>query len=197
MGTIKEAFSMDTLTRVFHGAIGFGGTVAGTKLITDVLGVDFLKTGTGKIVATGGVAILGGAVAGMVTKDKELAKRVMAGGLLATALRVLGVILPDTAKQYIPTLGEDDSAQFRAAIEQEVLKELRAAGTEGMIYLPPAGSEYYLPSAGSAAYMTELEASRAAALGAYMTRKDAQGAGVGFYPHETDEMGSKGLVERF
>lgn len=202
LGQFEEAFSGEMLEQVFHTALGFGGAVAVGGMLAKVIPVDFLKTPEGGIVATGVSAILLSVVGGMVM-DKTAQTRIMAGGLVATALKILGVVLPEEAKEFVPTLGND--TQFQQDIQRAVLEELQAGGTQATLapagseaYLTPAGSEYYVEAAGTSAYMTPLEAEDAT-MGAFLTEREAIGAemGMGLDPVEADEIGRSGQREKF
>jgi hypothetical protein len=203
----EEAFSGETLETVFHTGLGFGGTLVGSRLIYKQLITGLGDSALGRIGTTLGVSILGGALLGMIGGPK-LGVRALGGGMLATLWAGLSEAVKDTkAADWIPTLGEGpESAEFRQAIEAEVLKELRGGGMsqdgeeteEGMsVYLQPAGvSETYLSPAGSQTYLTSGEAERSAGMATYLTRQNvvASEAGVG---DSDSEFGGESLPERF
>lgn len=201
----EEAFSGETLETVFHTGLGFGGTLVGSRLIYKQLLTGLGESPFGRIGTTLGVSILGSALLGVVGGHK-LGVRALGGGLLATLWQGITEAVHGTkAADWIPTLGEGpESAEFRKAIESEVLKELRGGGMsqddEGMsVYLQPAGvSETYLTPAGSQAYLTSREAEKdvRGGMSAYLTSRnvEASEAGVG----DTDsEFGGNSLPERF
>jgi hypothetical protein len=186
--TAKEAFSGETLETILHTGLGVGGALAGTKLITDQ--IPAIATPVGGIAVSAGVSILGSTLIGMLGKDKVLATRFLAGGMLATALHALGLVLPAEAKAWVPTvgLGQAESREFAAAVQEEVLQRLQA----GKGYVPPAGAAAYRQPAGVSAYLTNREA-KGAGVGAYMTEREALTAGVGAY----DEISGSSAPERF
>jgi hypothetical protein len=199
MDSLQEAFSMDTLTSVFHTALGFGGTAIGSRLIMKKVIPVLGTTPVGRIGTTFGTAVLGGMLLGMVG-GKDLGIRATTGGLLTSLWQILTEVLPAEAKEFVPTLGDAESDQFRKAIEQEVLREIRNGGggsEDGMsVYLQPAGvSETYLQPAGSSAYLTSKEAMRdveqgyadggAPGVGAYLTSNEVvRTEGMGQYESE-------------
>jgi hypothetical protein len=209
---LEDAFSMDTLEALFHTSLGFGGVAAGGRLIYKKVIPTLGETSVGRIGTMVGTTILGTTLIGMVTKNRSLTTRFLAGGLLATLWQGLSEALPESAKEFIPTLGEvsPETEEFRKAIEQEVLKELRrgsgmqeylpAAGAEGVSeYIKPAGvEETYLTPAGAEAYLTPAEGDRAT-LGAYLTESQTervamQPSGIG---EPFDEFARASLPERF
>jgi hypothetical protein len=195
----QEAFSMETLETVFQTTVGFGGTVIGSRLLYKKVIPALGTTPVGRIGTTVGTSILGSVVLGMIA-GKTMAARSLGGGLLAAFWQILSEFLPAEAKEFIPTLGDAESDQFRKAIEQEVLREIRnggGGGEEGMsVYLQPAGvSDTYLQPAGSAAYLTSREAMRdveqgyadggAPGVGAYLTSNEVvRTEGMGQYESE-------------
>jgi hypothetical protein len=205
---IMSAFSGDTMETLFHLGLGFGSVIPLSRLLIKNLIPTLGTTPYGRVGGTLGVALLGTALAGLVTKDQKLTSRFLAGGLLATLWQGLSEFLPVEAKAYIPTLGAPETDEFRRAIEKEVLKELRggvhgylpAAGSEGLsTYLTPAGIEYLQP-AGSEAYLTETGAERASSgMGAYLTEANSEraSAGVGGPGGDFDEFARATLPERF
>lgn len=205
----KEAFSGDTIETIVHTGIGFGASLAGSKLIYKTLITD-LDSKIGRVGTTLGVSIIGSALVGMLTKDRSLTTRFLVGGLMGTLWQGISEVVRDTkAAEWIPTLGEgQETEEFRKQIEQEVLKELKgagaseylpAAGSEGVTeYIQPAGiEEIYLQPAGSEAYLTETEGEDAAEAGtsAYMTEaEDEAVTGVG---EAFSEFSREALPERF
>lgn len=204
----KDAFSGETLETVFHTGLGFGGTLVGSRLIYKQLITGLGDSAIGRIGTTAVTAILGSVLLGYVG-GRSLGVRALGGGLLATLWQGLSEAIKDTpAAEWIPTLGEGESEEFRKAIEGEVLRELRGGGVanhdedeEGMsYYLSPAGSSEYLPPAGSEAYLTSQEAEEAVeepvGMSAYLTRREtiAAEAGVG---DADSEFGPAGMPERF
>jgi hypothetical protein len=188
ISTVKEAFSTETLETVLHAGLGVTGALAGTKLVTDQ--IPAIKTPIGGIAVSAGVSILGSTLINMAGQ-RVFATRFLFGGMLATALHVLGLVLPKEVAAWTPTvgLGQAESEEFRAAVQEEVLQQLQAG--QGA-YVPPAGAEMYVPPAGAEAYLTEREALGAGA-GAYLTEREAIGAGVGAY----DEISGASGPERF
>lgn len=202
-----DAFSGDTLETVFHTGLGFGGTLVGSRLIYKELITALGGSAVGRVGTTAVTGILTSALLGMVG-GRDLGVRALAGGLLATLWQGLSEAVRDTkAADWIPTLGEGESEEFRKAIEHEVLRELKGGmgedeieyeeDEEGMsYYLPPAGSEEYLPAAGSEAYLTSSEGEETTdeGMAAYLTRGEtvAAEAGVG-----ENEFGPESLPERF
>lgn len=176
MSVFKDAFSKETLLAAAQSAIGFGGVLGGSKLVYNsfpVVNTPIGRVGT-HVVMTVLETLLFGAVGGA-----KLGARVLTGGLLATIWQGVSEAVRGTpAAQWVPTLGEGpEDAEFRRAIESEVLRELRG-GEEGMsVYLQPAGVSYVQP-AGMKAYMTGGEADKLAYRGmdAYMTERELDGA---------------------
>jgi hypothetical protein len=203
----QEAFSMDTLETVFQTGLGFGGTVVGSRLLYKKVMPALGSSSLGRIGTTTGTAILGSTVLGMVG-GKNLAARALGGGLLAAFWQILSEFLPAEAKEFIPTLGDAESDQFRKAIEQEVLREIRGGGSsDGMsVYLQPAGvSQTYLQPAGASAYLTSNEAREdairgyadggAPGMGAFLTRNEVDRVeGLG---DVASEFGGRNMSERF
>ncbi|MGH9317728.1 MAG: hypothetical protein ACRD1P_11565 [Thermoanaerobaculia bacterium] len=207
---LSDAFSMDTLEALFHTALGFGGVATLGKIVYKKVIPSFGESGIGRVGTMIGTTIIGSALAGVLTKNRSLTTRVLAGGLLATLWQGLTEILPDSAKEFIPTLGEaPETEEFRKAIEKEVLRELRgggvqeylpAAGAEGFSeYIQPAGIEQtYLTPAGQETYLTAAEG-EGAMMGSYLTereveRVEAQPSGVG---EAFDEFSRTAMAERF
>jgi hypothetical protein len=207
ISTIKEAitraFSRDTLETAFHGGLGFGATAVGSRLIYKSLFPALGETNVGRVVTHFGASILSGVVIGMLG-GPVIGARAVAGGMLATLWQIVSEAVKDTdAAKFIPTLGQDaETAEFRKAIEHEVLRELRGGGGgmqdhDGLsTYLQPAGiSQIYLQPAGQETYLTQREAESAdRGLSAYMTERESLDAGVG---DEWSEFGSKSMAERF
>lgn len=205
---LSDAFSMDTLEVMFHTALGFGGVAAGGRLVYKKLIPSFGESAIGRVGTMIGSTVLGTTLIGMVTKNRALTTRFLAGGLLATLWQGLSEVLPESAKEFIPTLGEGpETEEFRKAIEKEVLKELRgggvsdylpAAGAEGFHeYIQPAGVEQtYLTPAGQETYLTAAEGEHAT-MGSYLTSNEVdrvESAGVG---EIFDEFSRTAMVERF
>lgn len=189
---------MDTLQSVFHTGLGFGGAAIGARLVYKKI-ITGLDTPVGRVGTHLGVSVIETVLAGLVG-GQRFAAQALAGGLLATLWQGLTEVLPAEAKEFIPTLGEGpETAEFRRAIETEVLRQIRGGGGGGgggmSVYLRPAGvQETYLRSAGSETYLTEREALRAAGQSAYMTEREAVAAGVG---GADDEFGRTTMPERF
>jgi len=208
---LQDAFSMDTLEALFHTGLGFGGVAVGGRLLYKKVIPSLGESGIGRVGTMLGSTILGTAFMGIATKNRNMTTRFLAGGLLATLWQVLSEALPDSAKEFIPTLGEaPETEEFRKAIEKEVLKELRggggvqeylpAAGAEGMIeYIQPAGiMETYLTPAGAETFLTAREGEDAT-MGAYLTetqtdRVEMQPSGIG---EAFDEFARSSMPERF
>jgi hypothetical protein len=199
----KEAFDRDTLETILYTGVGLGGTLAGTQLIAGKEGLIPAagESAIGRILTSVGVSVLGAGVTGMFI-DKKAATRFLVGGLLGTFLQGLGALIPATsdARKWIPTVGmgqDAETAEFRRAIENEVLKELRGGGMSE--YIQPAGTEQYIPAAGSEAYLTEHEAEVATGMGAYLTEHEAEVAtGMPTGMMDYDPIGSGGNSrERF
>jgi MFS family permease len=205
MGAFEQAFSMDTLETLFHTGLGFGGTYAGSKLITTQL-IPAMDTQIGRPAVALGTSIVSSGLVGMVMGPK-LAARWLGGGLLAALFQTLSeLIRGTTAATYIPTLGEaPGTSEFRKAIEQEVLKELRGGMSgldpraiyikpSGVSYQPPAGLSKYMPAAGSSAYLTRREAAKATGMNAFMTQRELIAAQAGMGASEFDPAS---MTERF
>lgn len=208
---LESAFSMDTLETMFHTAIGFGGVASWGRLLYKQVIPALGRNAIGRVGTMLGTTVLSTSLIGMVTRNRNLTTRFLAGGLLATLWQGLSEALPEGAKEFIPTLGEAlESEEFRKAIEQEVLKELRrgsgvqeylpAAGAEGVTeYIRPAGvEETYLTPAGAEAYLTAAEGDRAT-MGAYLTesqleRVEMHPSGIG---EAFDEFARSSMPERF
>lgn len=208
---LSEAFSMDTLEALFHTGLGFGGVAAGGRLLYKKVIPALGETALGRIGTMIGGTVLGTALIGMVTKNRNFTARFLAGGLLATLWQGLSEVLPESAKEFIPTLGEaPETEEFRKAIEKEVLRELRggggvsdylpAAGSEGISeYIQPAGVENtYLTPAGAETYLTAREGDDATMSG-YLTASETErvemtpsGVGEAF-----DEFARASMPERF
>lgn len=191
---------MDSVETVFQAGLGFGAALAGSRLVyRKVLPV--LDTPVGRVGTHIGVSVLETVLAGYVGGSR-LATRVLTGGLLATLWQGLTEILPSEAKEFIPTLGDSESPEFRRAIETEVLRELRGGGGDGggmSTYLQPAGvSQSYLQSAGSSAYLTGREGMNLERSGvsAYLTERELVAAEGGMGSSDT-EFGGRSLPERF
>lgn len=218
IGAIKaalmEAFSMDTLEALFHTGLGFGGVAAGGRLLYKKVIPSFGETAIGRVGTMTGLTVLGTALISMVTKNRAFTARFLAGGALATLWQVLSEALPESAKEFIPTLGAPPETEaFRKAIEKEVLRELRGgsmneylqpAGAEGISeYIQPAGVENtYLSPAGSETYLTAVDGDRAidrATMGAFLTENETERvelnpSGVG---DPFDEFARTSMPERF
>lgn len=214
--TLKEAFSGETLETVFHTGLGFGGTLVASRLIYKQLITGLGDSAVGRVGTTAVAGVLTSALLGTIG-GKGMGVRALMGGLLATLWAGVSEAVKDTAAaDWIPTLGEGESEEFRKAIEQEVLRELKGGGVshaegdgqgkeeydeEGMsYYLSPAGAQEYQAPAGSEAYLTSQEAEAAEdaphGMEAYLTSREvvATEAGVG----ESDaEFGPAGMPERF
>lgn len=182
---------MESAETLFHMGLGFGGTAVGSQLIGKELIPALGESAVGRVGTTAGTAILGSTVLGLIG-GSTLAARALTGGLLATLWQILTEVLPKpVTKGFIPVPGmgqAPETEEFRRAIEQEVLRELRG------------GAEMYLPPAGQSAYLTEREAAMArylppAGQSAYLTAQEA-GAG-GATPDTFDEFYSAGAPERF
>lgn len=203
MAIFKEAFSSDALETLVVTGFGFGGVAAGSRLLYNTV-IPALDTPIGRIGTSFGSTIVGTAAVGFITKNARHTTRFLTGGLLATLWQVLSEVLPQDAKEFIPTLGNAESAEFRKAIEQEVLKSIRrgASSGDGMsYYLQPAGVEY-LPAAGSEAYFTAHEGEvaderRAVGMDAYLTEHNFEAAEAGMGDLVESEFGGKGMSERF
>jgi hypothetical protein len=205
----KQAFTGETLETVFHTALGFGGTAIGSRLIIKKVIPSLGESGVGRVGATLGVGLLGGALLGAVGGAK-LGARAVVGGLLATAWQVLTEVLPASAKEFIPTLGQDaETESFRKAIEAEVVRELRgggagddqwAVGGDSMsVYIPAAGvNEVYLQPAGQSTYLTSQEAIRTdrAGMTSYLTQGDVERSEAGMGTYE-GEFSAESMPERF
>ncbi len=201
----SEVFSPSTMKELLHTGAGFVGASAGTDFITKETGM--LNEGWGKVGATALVTVLETAAVRMLKiGDAYTAKRVMVGGLVATALRALGEVKKQatTFPGWIPTLSGMGDDSFRNEIQAQVLRELRS-GNEAY-YLPAAGSEaYYMPAAGSSAYLTANELRNTeqraglAGMGAYLTAREGEALDVfGVASGAVDEIGSGGFArERF
>jgi len=194
MNVFKEAFSMETLEAALQSGIGFGGTLAGSKLVYNTL-VPAFNTQVGRVASGFAVTILETLVLGWLGGPK-IGARVLTGGVLATLWQGISEAVRGTpAAQWIPTLGEGpEDAEFRQAIEAEVLRELRGGGMD--MYLPPAGISY-LPAAGSSAYLTGRESDRLLATGvnAYLTERElAKVTGMG---DSDGEFGGASAPEQF
>lgn len=207
---LSEAFSMDTLEALFHTGLGFGGVAAGGRLLYRKVIPALGESAIGRIGTMAGATVLGTALIGIVTKNRSLTTRFLAGGLLATLWQGLSEALPESAKEFIPTLGDaPETEEFRKAIEKEVLRELRGggvqeylapAGAEGLMeYIQPAGvEETYLTPAGTEAYLTASEG-EGATMGAFLTEREVdrvalQPSGVG---EPFDEFARSSMPERF
>ncbi len=199
MSVLKEAFSKETLVAAVQSGLGFGGALGGSKLLFNSFAM--LNTPVGRVGTNLIVTIIETLVFGAVGGAK-LGARILTGGLLATIWQGVSEAVRGTpAAQWVPTLGEGpEDAEFRRAIEGEVLRELRGGGRytdEGMsIYLPPAGVNY-VPAAGASAYMTGREADRLVDAGqsAYMTGRELdRAAGMG---DSEEEFASASAPERF
>lgn len=192
MDVVKDAFSKPTLETMLHTGVGFGGTLAVAKLLSgpkvlNVASGEETLTKVERVGVTLGGTVLTTALGGMILGPAGGA-RMLIGGLLATLWQAVTEVVKDTsAAEFIPTLGDPVDADFRKAVETEVLRSLRG-GRNMSGYLQPAGSEAYLQPAGSAAYFTP----RKTGLGAFSTEMEVAGAGVG----ET-EFGSTEMIERF
>jgi hypothetical protein len=213
IGAIKaalaDAFSMDTLEALFHTGLGFGGVVIGGRLIYKKLIPKFGESAVGRVGTMLGTTILGTALTGLLTKNRSLTARVLAGGLLGTLWQGISEALPDSAKEFVPTLGAGaETEEFRKAIEKEVLRELRGgvsdylqpAGAEGISeYIQPAGIENtYLTPAGAETYLTAREGDDAT-MGAFLTDRETERvemnpSGVG---EPFDEFARASMPERF
>ena len=216
--TLKEAFSGETLETVFHTGLGFGGTLVASRLIYRQLITGLGDSAVGRVGTTAVAGVLTSALLGTIG-GKGLGVRALMGGLLATLWAGVSEVVKDTdAAEWIPTLGEGESEEFRKAIEQEVLRELKGGGVshheaegegqseaeydeEGMsYYLSPAGAQEYQAPAGSEAYLTSQEAEAAEdaphGMEAYLTSREvvAAEAGVG---QSDSEFGPAGMPERF
>lgn len=189
IGAIKaalaEAFSMDTLESLFHMGLGFGGVVVGGRMVYKKLIPSLGESAIGRVGTMLGSTIIGTALAGFLTKNRSLTARVLAGGLLGTLWQGITEVLPESAKEFVPTLGDaPETEEFRKAIEKEVLRELRGngvqeylqpAGAEGYSdYIQPAGiQETYLTPAGAEAFLTSREGDDAT-LGGYLTASETE-----------------------
>ena len=188
---IEEAFSQEGIGDFLQGLVGFGGSLAGSQLITTQMIKD-ANTPLGRIISTLGTGLILSALSGYVSPKAP--KRVFFGALLATGYRALSEVVPAEKKATFPLpllagMGED--TDFRKVVEAEILKNLRARGVSG--YLPPAGLANYRRPAGMDAYLTESEA---AGMGAYLTESEAAGlvpSGVGY----ADEFSGGDAPERF
>lgn len=196
MQVVKEAFSGDTLEQVFQTGLGFGAAAAGQRFVTRKL-FPGLNTDVGRVGVTFGVSLIETLLLSFFGQSR-MAVRALTGGLLATAWQGASEWLPASVKDFVPTLGDNEDAEFRQAIEQEVLREIRGGSSdEGMsVYLTPAGvSDTYLQPAGSSAYLTQSEADRAAGMSVYLTRKEVEAtSGMG---DSDGEFGRGGMPERF
>lgn len=207
---LSEAFSMDTLEALFHTGLGFGGVAIGGRLLYRKVIPSLGESALGRVGVMAGTTVLGTALMGFVTKNKALTTRFLAGGLLATLWQGLSEILPESAKEFVPTLGDaPETEEFRRAIEKEVLKELRGggvqeymapAGAEGISeYIQPAGiQETYLRPAGQETYLTQVQGEEAT-MGSFLTsseveRVEARPSGVG---EAFDEFSRVSMAERF
>ena len=199
----SEMFSPSTMKELLHTGAGFVGASAGTDFLTKETG--YFNQGWQKVGATALVTLAETALTQYFTKNAYTAKRVMVGGLVATALRALGEVKKQatTFPGWIPTLGMGDDS-FRNEIQAQVLRELRS-GNEAY-HLPAAGSEsYYMPAAGSSAYLTANELRNTeqraglAGMGAYLTAREGESLDVfGVASGAVDEIGSGGFArERF
>jgi hypothetical protein len=193
--TFQDAFSMDAMETLFHTGLGFGGTLAGSRLLMRKVIPALGSTAIGRVGTTAGTSVLVSALLGLLTKDRTIAARSLTGGLLATLWQGLSEILPAEAKEFIPTLGDAETAAFTRAVQDEVLREMRGGSNGGMsVYLRPAGvSETYLRPAGSQAYLTQREAQHGG-VSAYLTQNELRAAGVGAIQ---DEFSSDSMPERF
>ena len=197
---------MDTVETVVQMGVGFGGSLAMTKLAIQ----QFWPAGTPVVPAVKPlITILSTALltgASSLLRNPKLSARILTGGLFAALWQGFSVAVIGTPiEQYVPTLqGSPETDAFRKAIEAEVLKELkgggvhgylRAAGSEGIsTYLQPAGISY-LRAAGSEAYLTQVGTQRANnGMGAYLTQTNEEmaNAGVG-----DDEFSRRGMPEKF
>lgn len=198
---------MDTFESMFQTGIGFGATAGGARFVYRGL-LTGLNTPIGRVGTHLGVTLIETLVLGYIGGPR-FATRALTGGLLATGWQGLTELVSGTpAADYIPTLGEGaETEEFRKAIEQEVLKEIRGGGVSGYsqdrdgmsIYLQPAGvSETYLSPAGASAYLTEGEAERAehnVGVSAYLTEGEVDRI-TGMGDAET-EFSSESAPERF
>jgi hypothetical protein len=208
---LMSAFSMDTMESIAQMGLGAVGSIALSKFINaqyPTLGLG--NTPFTRVGSTFASGILLTALSALLKKP-ALTARILTGGLLSTAWQGLSEAIAGTQyTAYIPTLsGSPETEQFRKAIENEVLKELRGGGVHGYLpaagaegystYLRPAGIEYLNP-AGSEAYLTRYNSQQAdAGMGAYLTenessRVDARPSGVG---DGDGEFGSSGMTEKF
>lgn len=197
--TLEEAFSANALETVVHTGIGLGGTLAGAKVLYGEL-IPALDTPVGRVGTTFGTAVLGSVATSMVM-GRAPAARVLVGGMIAALWRGLTEVLP-ADQGIIPTLGENDD-EFRRAVQEEVLREMRGGGMgDQSVYLQPAGvEEHYIQAAGSEAYLTGKEGKELTeygvgngdGMGAYLTEKETEWAEAGM----GDEFSRSALPERF
>jgi len=185
---------MDSLKTVVHMGVGFGGALALSKIAYSEL-IPALDTPVGRVASTFGVTVLESSLVGLFM-GRSTAARVLAGGLLASLWRGLTEVLP-ADQGIIPTLGDSDE-EFRRAVQEEVLREMRGGMGEQSIYLQPAGVEdVYIQPAGSEAYLTGNEGRELVdtGVGAFMTGRELDRAESGM--GDTPEFGSRMMPERF
>lgn len=206
---IMSAFSVDTLESLAHMGVGFGGSLFFGKWLTNQSWVPTTPESMPywKIASTFG-ATLGLTGLSSLLKKPQLTARILTGGLFATLWQTLSQAVSGTQfQQYVPTLSGAADDDFRRAIENEVLRELRGGGVNGYLpaagaegyetYLRPAGIEY-LRAAGSEAYLTNVNLTKAeGGMGAYLTELGAEKAQAGLGDDFADEFSRRSLPERF
>lgn len=190
MSSIKDVVSVDAVKTAVAGLAGFGGALGIPQAVlssTEAWKNPWIRVGASLLTT----ALLG-VVVNYVTKDRELVKTAITGGLVATGWRGLSEAVPADKKASFPIpllagMGDAASDNFRRAIEQEIVQQLNQNGVS--------------------AYLTPGQADRAQVqmngyrrnMGAYLTPGQvdrAQGfalSGMG----RADEFDTKSIAERF
>lgn len=168
MNIFKDMFSVDTVKSMVLGLLGFGTALALPQMVLSQ--VELYRTQPiVRVLAPLVVTGLAAALVGFVTKDKNMIKTTLTGGLVATGWRALSEVVPAEKKPTFPIpllagMGDAQSEAFRKAIEGEILKQLNAEGVSG--YLTPGQVENAVRQGGMSAYLTPGQVERATGMGA-------------------------------
>lgn len=138
VGTFKDLISLDSLKTVITGLLGWGASLAGPQALlstTTVWTYPAVRV-LASLVATGVSAV----AAGYLTKDREVVRNIVVGGLIGTGWRALSEVVPAASKATFPLpllagMGDPQTEAFKRAIEGEIQAQLKRNGMSA--YLTP------------------------------------------------------------
>ena len=166
MGTVKEVFSTESVQTIIAGRAGFGGALALPQAALSgwsMYNGSEIQNKVVRVASSGVATALLATAAAYFTKDRQIVRNVITGGLIATGWRGVSEAVPADKKSSFPIpllsgMGDAQSDAFRTAIEAEIVKQLQSEGVSGYLTLDQARRA---GMAGMGAYVTPSELSAA------------------------------------